>query len=470
MTGVLLVSTWGCPAQWKDAKYFLSDELAKTLEKKLKVDIDNSEPYYHCTSTALLNDVLKKSGVDFRVVLVILDSLVDKYTSNKNTKCYNCYNNAFREVESLDKLTSYRDLIECVEKLTKSIAKCLLGEDVTVNVIVAPAIGSPGGKWRFIGGARDFAAVLMLKLFDVARRFDVDFVLLDVTHGVNYMPTETMYVSRLVISALLASKHPEKSRFPELLIVNSDPYPPSVQKPHLGINLVYREKIRGILRLDGVPKSVIKQRSRVGERILEELKRVNEIYQKYAYAYAFTCIPTPLALCKMCSEISDEDKDLLAEIYELWIEATQVIGVQVNRLLRLVPEAIYAYIVAREFCSQALLNYTNSEGAPLGRLENLAKLYGLIDETYEILINDEIRRIQQVLTDKAENREWVRLCELYNECRGVNNLDERTMIAHGGLQKEFVEVNLKRARIRFVDKVTKEKLVQDLGVRPEELL
>ncbi len=468
---VLVVATWGCPAQWGDASYVLGEDLVRRL-----IGSRGSSDLYRvsCTSLSILVDALKGVGLDYRVALVILDSLVDRYRGRPTgSKCFECYENAFSGLSGFEGFGSYRDLLKFVEGLSRDVIRCLLGDSDRVSIVVAPAIGSPGGEWVFRGGARDFAAVSMMKLYGIAESYVPDLLIVDTTHGVNYMPTEIAYVSRLLLSALLPRKLLDNggSRYLELLVVNSDPYPPSARQPELSLNVVYRERVKAVHRLDAVPKVIAKPRPienrSVEKGVLERVKELNRRYEKYAHIYLATSAPLPLALCATCSEVSDEN--LLGEVYELWIDSAVIEGKSVYRLVRLVPEAVYAYIVAKEFCRFVTEKEAKGSEVGLEHFGSLAKLYGLVDEAYEILVNDEVKRIEQALREKAlDVDEWVKLCEVYGECRTVPKPDKRTMIAHGGLQKEFVEVNPRKKMVRYVKSLNIDEVLEEIVSSLEE--
>ena len=166
---------------------------------------------------------------------------------------------------------------------------------------MAPAIGSPGGRWVFSGGARDFAAIVLAELYRVVKEFRPDALILDVTHGVNYMPTETMHVARLALSALNMAKALEALRqgdevsqaMTDLVVVNSDPYPPGATKPRLSINIVYREIVRGIERLTPIPRQILKKEARMDQETEKKLREIAKLYLDYARVYAFLTLRIP---------------------------------------------------------------------------------------------------------------------------------------------------------------------------------
>ena len=79
MKRVLLVATWGCPGQWRNAEYALGSDLVAYLSKLAQREVDSGKCLVHCTSTALLVEVLKELGTDVEVVLIALDSIVDRF-------------------------------------------------------------------------------------------------------------------------------------------------------------------------------------------------------------------------------------------------------------------------------------------------------------------------------------------------------------------------------------------------------
>ncbi len=454
---VLVVATWGLPAQWKEARYVARSEFLEALSKAMHSSLKSNGYVDHCTSLALLLDLLRGSGIEYRVAITVLDSLVDRYRGPSiDSLCYRCYDECFDGFENrVRRASSYGELLDVVKGMGRCMARCILGnyvDDDALDVIVAPAIGSPGGTWRFVGGARDFAAVLLSELSRIVEEFRPDALILDVTHGINYMPTQSMHVAKLVLGPLLVDRvRSGSSRGIDLLVINSDPYPPRVAKPELGMNLVYRERIRTLYRLDALPKCVAKPRRKID--LYEELRKVNDEYLRYVRAYAYLVRgPLPLALAYACSELGT-DSDVVGRALDLWIETTTLSNNVVDHGIRLVPEAIYATIVATKL-RRALNEIIEGidGGVELEKLKTLARIYSLVDDAYEHLVLDEIGRIERSLETRGSTASsgWHRLCELYGECREVSEPERRTLIAHAGLQKEFVEIDPANKRVRYV--------------------
>ena len=86
------------------------------------------------------------------------------------------------------------------------------------------------------------------------------------------------------------------------------------------------------------------------------------------------------------------------------------------------------------------------KGFELDAIENLASLYKLVIPSYEYLIKYEISKIKEKLKDKDDFEG--RLAELFKEeLKEVEKADRRIMIAHAGMQKQFVHVTKKNGKI-----------------------
>ena len=360
-------------------------------------------------------------------------------------------------------------------ELGRRIAECIL-EDKRVDVIVAPAKGRPGGKWEFRCAPRDFAAIVLAKLWRLTKEFNPDTLVIDVTHGINYMPTEVVYAARWLLSLYLLKKifSEENGNLKglELVIVNSDPYPLSTEgRPSLSLNLVYREKVRTITKLSAIPRQLVKPLRKLEPDLERKLNELNHLYRlSAAYPYAFMITPMPLALYRACSEQRRvADRDLVKEAISLWITMTEVKNVDVDHLLRLSPEAVYVHDASREVCNRVGGRHGEEEGVDIGYLlSSIARIYSVVDEVYEVLVNTELGKLKKDIENRGGG--WLRLCELYGECKKREQMDKRTAFAHAGLQSEFVEINPVNNKIRYVKSVTIEKLMTWLGISLEEPL
>jgi CRISPR/Cas system-associated protein Csx1 len=104
------------------------------------------------------------------------------------------------------------------------------------------------------------------------------------------------------------------------------------------------------------------------------------------------------------------------------------------------PGKTFLLILANEIVNyvKGIAKLYEGKGFELDAIENLAGLYKLVIPSYEYLIKHEISKIKEKLKDEDHFKGT--LAELYKEEKEVEKVDKRIMIAHAGLQKQFVHV------------------------------
>ncbi|MCC6022930.1 MAG: hypothetical protein LM560_07495, partial [Desulfurococcaceae archaeon] len=158
---VLVVAPWGLPPQWRDVMYVLEVD-GKCFKGSRK----------YCTTLIPLllsmEDHVKAGKVD--VVIIALDSLVNKYTKTEESTCFKCYNELSMYIDEASKSSSYNELTLKLKEFIVEFIKCLFEKYElslsinNLNVIIAPAIGSPGGRWVFRGDLQDFESRVLYEL------------------------------------------------------------------------------------------------------------------------------------------------------------------------------------------------------------------------------------------------------------------------------------------------------------------
>jgi CRISPR/Cas system-associated protein Csx1 len=105
------------------------------------------------------------------------------------------------------------------------------------------------------------------------------------------------------------------------------------------------------------------------------------------------------------------------------------------------PGKTFLLILANEIVNyvKEMAKPYEGKGFELDAIENLAGLYKLVIPSYEYLIKYEISKIEEKLKDKDDFEGT--LAKLFNEeLKEVEKADRRIMIAHAGMQKQFVYV------------------------------
>jgi CRISPR-associated protein Csx1 len=429
----LIIAPWGMPPQWQNVIYELE-----------------GEPYQFCTTLPLLLRKFKKADV----ALIVLDSLVDEYKGKRQeSPCYECYEKLRDSVRRSGLSRSYDELREGVKGFVKAYVECLMehaGEKIhDLHVVVAPAVGSPGGTWAFEGNAADFEAVSLYELGELCTKKPYERIVLDLSHGINFMPALTLRLAEKLASILLTAHAELLERGVELLVYNSDP----IGSKPMRINQIAKARVKSVHVPHELPRNLLRPREKLDDERVVEVNR----YYVEAVRFAISALhyPMPLALCAS-KEKAFKSLDVLERALKLWLEHTVVEEHKVRRRLSLNPDGVYALLLSSGVVRR-LKGLDASYPTDVKKLEELAKLYQAVNENYYYLIMDELGRIEDKLQEKGRP-EKIMLFELLDEEPREKRLNKRVMIAHTGLQKEFVIIEEGKLRYMIEDSKLEEEL------------
>ncbi|MHA1590865.1 MAG: CRISPR-associated CARF protein Csx1 [Candidatus Njordarchaeales archaeon] len=452
----LLIAPWGCPAQWKDVIYSIDGRNIKS-----------------CTS---LLPILKFLNEDVSVVIVVLDSLIDRYSGKGvESACYRYYSRYYNEFFR-ERVMDYNDLVGRCKEFIKSIVNDVAEEaDVKIKdleVIVGSCVGSPGGRWVFKGNANDFTALVLYELGKLCLERKYSRIILDLSHGVNFMPSVCLRIAYL-LAGLLRIAYSEsfegKRDYILLEVYNSDPYPPGAKLPVLNINLVLKEHVKTAY----IPHYISRRLIKGGTKISKDLeRRIGEINSRYSDAVrtilSSLYYPLPLALCKAFKEYDmDALKGIVDEAINTWREHIRINynQKQVIRYLRLSPEAIYNALLAYASYLNVKKSVESLGSIKVDDLKRLAELYRTVNESYYYLIKDEVSKIEMNIKTHKWEKDSVLYAELIGEFEEgrppTKRPIKRVMIAHVGLQKEIVRV-YKDRKMEYAFDVLGIKRMRDL--------
>jgi CRISPR-associated protein Csx1 len=432
----LLIATWGSPARWDTVRYVLRDGGETLWEGE------------SCTTLVPTTESLCTENCD--AVVIALDSLIDLGSSPLKEKnaCYTCSESCRHILREVPR--SYVELRGAVERFVREVIKCLAVR-ARIHTIVAPAVGSPGGLWRFSGRAEDFGSLILYELGLMALRQRYDEIVLDLTHGINFMPSLTLRLAYHIASILLVAHSGLTEKGVRLIVYNSDPYrqhreeQECLRKFSVSINTIAKDLVKSIQLIHRIPKPVRYQRKPEGE-LREEVERLNaELSKILGLTYSALYYPLPLALCSVVNEVGSP-LPTLEKAFKLWLDLIEVSGTSVSRALSINPDAVYASLLV-----EAVARRLSNIGYPtsIEALQELSELYSSVHPSYYYLINDEIGRLKEVEKQIVSTGRWTRYCEVHRDgCREAEKPDTRTMVAHAGLQKECVEIDPSR-RLRY---------------------
>jgi len=490
----LLIATWGLPLTWNCVKYIPpklgGDKLCRRPSECEYVQ----DGKYSYSSTSAIYEELLRGGWDVRVVIVGQDTLVAKCTRDVSTsdqskdlcssmcneeekrsidKEYCSGNNElFNKVESGGSI-HYEELLRRAEDVLRSYARTLLGGDVEVRlrVVVLPGVGYYSG-YRFEGFLENAKFVLMKELYEELSAYKPNVVVLDITHGVNYMPTLTYNAVTMLAKSLYVTEGLPK----QVVILNSDPVTLQSRCGDVRINVVdvmdmdsegvtIGDVLRSIGKFEG---AILNIQPQMDAAINEELralrkdeKRLSDLSKIYveliskALDYGMILyIATRLThkdfeefkslVYDKMAKVDDVIKRYVSVKYEVKDEVSkkdEVGNVVVSRtfvansdlVLQYVATKILEHVKCRIECCRF------EDGYDLRCLSDLVDSLKVGDFARTIFKN-EVDIITKNYGDKLTGKPKL-LCEVmgYNDCKECS-ANKRDLIAHAGLERNVTYV------------------------------
>ncbi len=451
----ILVSTWGNPEGWKEAKYRLGDET------------DTAK-----SSMRLLKKVLKPDDN----LLVVLDSLAINSCTTTG-------------------MSSYGDLVEATKQYVKDFAVEDLGMGGRdFSCIVTPAVGrycrrDTGWCIQFYGSALDYYNYLTVKLVDVflkneALSADEIKIHLDLTHGVNFMPVMTYRALRDIVGILAFFKDVE------LVVYNADPYIGDGDVA-LNVNEVERRKGEPFLEkmlIDNNDRFLTagKEYKEFGRRLAEEVKGrvdvVGKSVQKEVSAFLSAArLGFPICIYSFMPSVESLKKDLenILDLFRMFID------VEVHNSDRKIDVRRKAYlrnsvaVLAKAMLIAALfekIGVTRKKEVTLSEMEELLKNFSK-NLLFKHFVSYDLTELRKRFDEKKslfEEEEWVpserfkrdlkKEGEQKPDRKEEPNIDTRTFIAHSGLPYGLFEVSLKNGDyvIRYKESKIKSEVLGNL--------
>ncbi len=228
---VLVVTSWGDPSGWGSACYVVDDMFMES----------------RATLIPLLVKAYRELGCggDVRVILIVLDTLL--------ARCRDVLGERADYEYIVDVVRGYvmhhvgEFIDECIKSVESKYRDILLdlksNLDRIVYVVVAPGVGVFSSKssviYRFNGLIKQFYMYVLCKVLKHVLEFKPNEIWLDLSHGINYMPTITY---RAVVDVMEIVKLYGLNTV--LKLYNSDPYPRGrVRDVVLKIHKLVEEKV-----------------------------------------------------------------------------------------------------------------------------------------------------------------------------------------------------------------------------------
>uniref|UniRef100_A0A7C1CFS0 TIGR01897 family CRISPR-associated protein n=1 Tax=Thermofilum adornatum TaxID=1365176 RepID=A0A7C1CFS0_9CREN len=204
---VLVVASWGDPRRWDEVSYRLPVE---SLEHPgLRKVLGEGARELECSSrssTVSLLCLLSSAGLEVHGVVFGLDTVASASSQNIRNDALNVYANSLEEFVKGS---------TCCEEIKEEIKK-----KKWIDVVVTPGVGTYGGL-SYRGSPTHIFTQAFMKIYKRLASDDPAFLVVDITHGINYQTTAILYAA--MTSAIVAGK--ERN----LVIFNSEPPSPSTK-------------------------------------------------------------------------------------------------------------------------------------------------------------------------------------------------------------------------------------------------
>jgi CRISPR-associated protein Csx1 len=415
MSKTLLIAPIGDPTSYKEARY------------KLNKEIDS------CVSF-LAHDAE-------HVIIIGLSSIVDTEIKEKKeeSKCMKIMKEILSNVSPVN---SYKELQEVSERALREFIERICQEyNVKKDFIILPALGKPGKNYLFKFEPATISSLLLIQLYNKVKNEFYDRIIVDLTHGINYLPAVS-YIAALQIAQIMLIRALRNSvsqiRFEAY---NSDPYK---KDELLNINLTSERKMQTIadnlIEFLASKQPLIKRGKDFEElaKIVDEINarkgEVERLLKSLEYPY-------PLALCYLCNSFNLNLEEVLNNLTTIFLDSVKYENNIFSSEIFIDPGKTFLLILANEIVNyvKEMAKLYEGKGFELDTIENLASLYKLVIPSYEYLIKHEISKIKEKLKDEDHFKGT--LAELFKEeLKEVEIADKRIMIAHAGMQKQFVHV------------------------------
>ncbi|WP_069808155.1 CRISPR-associated CARF protein Csx1 [Vulcanisaeta thermophila] len=253
---VLVLAPWGLPTRWYEVSYVIPkvSDSGKLCTRPIDIKWDSENKKSYTSLAGVLQYIINarhEGPID--VVIMGLDTLA--FTdADEGKKCDVRVDNDGKTPSEIlsdfaEKLRSgnnvaYSDIRKAAHSLLKGCAEQYLKDfenKITIDIKILPGIGTykaHGYTARFMGGINNLIFAMLYELYSKVRDGSYSAVVLDLTHGVNYLPVIS-YSAAQLIAKYLSARDNRKICF---ITFNADPVPGAVQESRL--NIIDMQNIR----------------------------------------------------------------------------------------------------------------------------------------------------------------------------------------------------------------------------------
>ncbi|ABW02334.1 CRISPR-associated CARF protein Csx1 [Caldivirga maquilingensis] len=230
---VLVLAPWGLPTLWDEVNYVIprvSESGGKLCVRPINIEWNDVDKVKSYTSLAGVLRYITNAGhkgfID--VIIMGLDTLAFPDTRSQSGNCnvvgiLSDFTNTLRNGK-----VNYRDIENTAYSLLKNCISQYLGgfnskaDKINIEVEILPGTGTyRAGNFnaRFMGGINNLNFTMLYKLYNKVRYNKYSAIIIDITHGVNYLPMITYMAAQLIAKYLSARDNKDIC----LITFNADP-------------------------------------------------------------------------------------------------------------------------------------------------------------------------------------------------------------------------------------------------------
>jgi len=421
---ILLIGTWGNPGGWREVVYRVPrpPENPKKFSRLINWDFQNRLECRCSASTAALSRALEEAKYKVKVLLIGVDTVTG---GEGNT---------------------YPEIVEGVKTYYMKYAMEFF--DYEPELLILPGVGRFGKRFR--GAPGNGLPLLVLRLLELFEQEDFDSIVLDLSHGINFMPVLVSEEVEKVFSFLSALSPGGLS----LIRFNSDPVIRDVKEAFINIIGIRRRSMEpwillqetGRISKNHVYRLMTRKTSKWTQNKLNELQETfNTALEKIQREAALMSYGLVLPLLKIhdarcLSELQKSMKELLRDL----ILHREVSDGLVSYDFVLDHRAIDDVLLSLWLLTRTLPKEAKSE-VSVDELREIAESRLRLGPLQLTLMNREISKIKEAIKGKTEG-EWSywELLGYEPEDFGDMEVKVRNFIAHAGFDAHLLRITKKR--------------------------
>ena len=299
----------------------------------------------------------------------------------------------------------------------------------------------------FKGEIYNFYAYILYKLARIFEEIEGDVeVILDLTHGINYMGYLTFNAVNLILDIYSLVNNSK------IKVVNSDPYPPGWKSPpfpDLNINVVLEKEIQPSFVYPSYSDSILRpysdsaeEKSKLGKELHEKMKNEKSCTNPKYFINAIN--KGALLAAYTFSDDFDQRVNFAVDFFKNNIDIRND-----SSEITVIPHFSFARGFESFVVAEMIKKISNIDKKSQVKLDELNKKVDIykINPMLNVIVQKEIKSVSDSIQENCKGS-WN---PLSNILKGnvSSDPDERTFFAHAGLPGAFVEVNCDTGELRY---------------------